>query len=96
LIFEEAGLMTITRVRMTEDLKIANIFVSFLNEKKAPNTLITDLNSKVKFFKFHMGKMWKGKYMPDLAFYHDDSFSNAENITSLIKNIGEERGVDRS
>ena len=79
--------MTITRVRMTEDLKIANIFVSFLNEKKAPNTLITELNSKVKFFKFHMGKIWKAKFMPDLFFYHDDSFQNAENITNLLRKI---------
>lgn len=79
--------MTITKVRLTDDLKIANVFVSFLNEKDKPKYLIEKLNQKVKFFKFHMGKIWKAKFMPDLFFYHDDSFQNAENITNLLRKI---------
>ena len=78
---------------MSDDLKTANIFVSFLNEKKKPVELIKELNAKVKFFKYNMGKMWKAKYMPNLSFYHDDSFSKAENITKLIKNIYVNRDI---
>ena len=86
---EGLGLMTITNVEMSSDLRLAKICVSFINNKKSVHTFVDELNSKIKFFKYQVAQKWHAKFMPDLEFFYDDSLRKAEKITKLMQNIND-------
>ncbi len=83
----DVGMLTVTRVILSQDLKIAKVYVSFLGERKSPEELIRQLISQRKTIRYIMGKRIKSKYVPDLRFFYDDSLAQAEHIEELINKI---------
>ena len=76
--------ITVTEVRMSQDLKIAKIFVMPLGGKNAEEII-----EKLKKFSFVIRKVLSKKivmkFLPKLFFVKDDSFDYAEKIENLIK-----------
>ena len=76
--------ITVTEVRMSQDLKIAKIFVMPLGGKNAEEII-----EKLKKFAFVSRKVLSKKivmkFLPKLYFVKDDSFDYAEKIENLIK-----------
>ena len=76
--------ITVTEVRMSQDLKIAKIFVMPLGGKNAEEII-----EKLKKFSFVIRKVLSKKivmkFLPKLYFVKDDSFDYAEKIEKLIK-----------
>ena len=76
--------ITVTEVRMSQDLKIAKAFVLPLGGKNAQ-----EMVDKLKEFSFVIRKVLSKKitmkYLPKLLFVKDESFDYAEKIESLIK-----------
>ena len=75
--------ITVTEVRMSQDLKIAKIFVMPLGGKNAEEII-----EKLKKFAFVIRKVLSKKivmkFLPKLYFVKDDSFDYAEKIENLI------------
>ena len=76
--------ITVTEVRMSQDLKIAKAFVLPLGGKNAQ-----EIVEKLKEFSFVIRKVLSKKitmkYLPKLLFVKDESFDYAEKIENLIK-----------
>ena len=76
--------ITVTEVRMSQDLKIAKAFVLPLGGKNASEAI-----DKLKEFSFIIRKVLTKKimvkFMPKLFFVNDDSFDYAEKIENLIR-----------
>jgi|TARA_B100001179_G_scaffold217896_1_gene190135 ribosome-binding factor A len=76
--------ITVTEVRMSQDLKIAKAFVLPLGGKNAQ-----EIVGKLKEFSFVIRKVLSKKitmkYLPKLLFVKDESFDYAEKIENLIK-----------
>ena len=76
--------ITVTEVRMSQDLKIAKAFVLPLGGKNAQ-----EIVDKLKEFSFVIRKVLSKKitmkYLPKLLFVKDESFDYAEKIENLIK-----------
>ena len=76
--------ITVTEVRMSQDLKIAKIFVMPLGGKNAE-----EIVEKLKEFSFVIRKVLSKKivmkFLPKLYFVKDNSFDYAEKIENLIK-----------
>ena len=76
--------ITVTEVRMGQDLKIAKAFVLPLGGKNAQ-----EIVGKLKEFSFVIRKVLSKKitmkYLPKLLFVKDESFDYAEKIENLIK-----------
>ena len=72
---------------MTDDLKIAKIYISFLENKKTVDELILVLKDKTKLIRYYVGLELNLKYIPELRFYHDDTMQYAEKINILINKI---------
>ena len=83
----QAGLLTITNVKVSDNLKFAKIYVSFLNNKINVGELLSIIISKKKLIRYYVSGRLKLKYIPELRFYYDDSFEYAENIDKLINKI---------
>ncbi len=79
--------MTVTRVKVSDDLQNAKVFVSFINEKKEISELIEDLTSHDKQIRYYLGNKLGIKYVPKLKFFHDDTLITAERINKLMKKI---------
>ena len=77
-------LITVTEVRMSQDLKVAKAFVLPLGGKNAH-----EIVDKLKEFSFVIRKVLSKKitmkYLPKLLFVKDESFDYAEKIENLIK-----------
>ena len=76
--------ITVTEVRMSQDLKSAKIFVMPLGGKNSEQII-----EKLKISSFMIRKVLSKKiivkFLPKLFFVKDDSFDYAEKIENLIK-----------
>ena len=74
-------------MNVTEDLKIAKIYLSFLENKLPVEGVINIFISKNNLIRFHLGNKLRLKFIPKLRFYYDDSIEHAQHIDSLLQNI---------
>ena len=78
--------ITVSRVIMSKDLKIANIYLSSIG--KVSNTSFIDIINENKYIlqkKLSQEKL-KSKFTPKINFFIDDSFEEAERIEKLLLN----------
>ena len=68
-------------------MKMAKIYISFLENQKTIDELIRVLKDKTKLIRHYVELELKVKYIPELRFYHDDTMENAEKIDKLINLI---------
>ena len=86
----ELGLLTITSVKVTPDLKNARIYISIL-EHEGREKKIEKLNGIKGFIKGHLSKkMSHLRQMPDIDFYLDDTLDYVEKMENLFKKIHED------
>ena len=80
----ETNSITVTEVKMSQDLKIAKAFVLPLGGKNAEETI-----NILKEFSFLVRKVLSKKitmkFLPKILFTKDESFDYAEKIEKLIK-----------
>jgi len=80
----EAGLLTVTEVNVTEDLKLAKVYVSFLENKIPKKDLLTILKEKKLQIRHLVGEKLALKYIPQFRFFYDETLEQAERIDNLI------------
>jgi ribosome-binding factor A len=85
----ETTSITISYVKMSKDLRIANVYLMPLGGENK-NKIIEEINSqKYVFQKFLSKARLNSKFTPKINFYLDDSFDEAEKIEKLLlkKNV---------
>ena len=93
---QDAGLLTVSRVQVTSDLRLAKVFISLLDAKKTPDEVINHLKYNRKVIRYHLGNKLNAKLVPDLRFYYDDSLKQAEKIGTLLTKIRKNENLDNS
>tara|TARA_B100000925_G_scaffold260742_1_gene217057 strand:+ start:196 stop:567 length:372 start_codon:yes stop_codon:yes gene_type:complete len=78
--------ITISFVRMSKDLKIANIYFIPLGGKNKKNILDSLKDKKYIFQKYLSNAKIQSKFTPKLNFFLDDTFDEAEKIEKLLLN----------
>ncbi len=81
------GLVTVTRVIMSRDLKNAKIYVSFIGNKGTAAVCVERINARKKQIRMHLAHRIRIKSIPELMFYYDDTIEYASHIEELIKEI---------
>ena len=79
-----SGLITITRVKTSDNLRFGKIYLSFINNKIESNELISLMNSNINEYRYRLGKSLEMQYVPQIKFYYDNTFEEFEHIASLI------------
>ena len=78
--------ITISFVRMSKDLRIANVYIMPLGGQDK-NNIIKKLNeNKFIFQKFLSKAKLNSKFTPKIQFFLDDTFDEAEKIEKLLLN----------
>ena len=86
------GIVTITAVRVTPDLKHARVFVSSLGEPGAREASVDALNHASSFLRRSLGKTVRLKYVPDLVFVADAALDTGLRVERLLEELRDERG----
>ena len=79
----ETNVVTVPRVRMSPDLKLATVFVMPLGGRNA-DEVIGALDRHKKFLRGEVARKLNLKFAPDIRFRIDDSFDNAARIDALL------------
>jgi ribosome-binding factor A len=82
--------VTLTGVKVTEDLKQATIFFSAMGERNREEAALHGLQSAAGYIKKGLGREMRLRFIPDLLFKVDRSFDYGNRIDRLIQTIKEE------
>ncbi len=80
------GMISVTKVKVTPDLKYAKVYVSILNAKDNKQTL-EGLKESSGFMRSSLAKKVNLRITPELVFEYDDSIEHGERIDSLLREI---------
>jgi ribosome-binding factor A len=81
-----AGLVTVTRVEMTKDLKTARVYFSVLG-KLDDDSVLHRLENRQGTLRKAVASRTKLKYNPKLIFLRDLAFDHAERIDELLNDM---------
>ena len=84
------GFVTITRVRLSPDLKIASIYFSVLGSDQERESSEEALKRAKSFLKHELGARVQLRVIPELRFFYDDSLDYADKISTLLKKINKD------
>jgi ribosome-binding factor A len=80
------GFVTVTGVDVTDDIKIAVIYISILKEEEKKTTLDI-LNSAKSFIRSELSKRLRMKFIPSIEFRLDSSIEYGSRIETLLNEI---------
>jgi ribosome-binding factor A len=83
----EKGFITVTRVRLSPDLKIASIYYSVLGNERDRDASNKALSRAKSFLKRELGDRINLRVVPELRFFYDDSLEYSEKISTLLNKI---------
>lgn len=84
------GIVTITGVKMTDDLKLARIYFVEMGQDTCDPETKNGLEQAKSFLKRELGKRLKIRHIPDIIFTPDESFAYGSRIEKLLAEIGGE------
>ena len=80
------GLISVTKVKVTNDLKFAKVYVSILNSKNVKDTL-AGLKKSSGYIRSELARRINLRNTPELIFELDDSIEYGAKIDSILKEI---------
>ncbi len=80
------GMISVTKVKVTNDLKFAKVAVSILNAKDVKETLAA-LKKSAGFIRSELARRVNLRNTPEIIFELDDSMEYGERIDSILKEI---------
>ena len=82
------GIVTITNVKVSPDLKIAKIYLSILEKEKREITM-EKVTAVTGLIRSELAARIRMKFTPEIKFFLDDTLDYVEKIEGLLKKIHE-------
>lgn len=76
---------TVSSVKLSPDLRVADVYIAVFGDKKRIRETLNGFKKSKGFIKKSIAPQLGLRYMPDLRFFHDDSFDKAAKMDELIK-----------
>lgn len=86
--------ITVTDVKLTDDLRSARIYVVELGKDRMSDEVGQGLAKAKGFLKRELGKRLQLRYVPELSFFYDPSFEYGSKIEKLLKEIRKDETDD--
>lgn len=83
------GMISVTKVKITPDLKYAKVYVSVLNSKNLQKTM-NGLKESAGFVRSRIAQTVNLRITPEIIFEYDDSIEYGEKIDAILKNLKKE------
>ena len=82
-----SGLITITKVNMSRDLRYAKIFFSHINTGLTTEELEKKLSLNKKRIRYYMGNNLETQYVPQIHFEFDQNHAKSARIENLLNKV---------
>ena len=83
--------VNISRVEVTDDLKLARIYFTTLSGKSSVRRLENALQRAKGFMRSHVARTLNLRFTPELQFRYDDTADKVARIESIFQEIANER-----
>ena len=80
------GLISVTKVKVTPDLKYAKVYISIINSKNKKDTFV-HIKKASGFVRTEIAKRINLRITPEIIFELDDSIEYGAKIDVILKNI---------
>jgi ribosome-binding factor A len=84
-------LVTITKVKVTDDLRDAKVYFSKMGTPQERDAAIEGLNRARNFLRSAIANKAGLRVVPSLLFYYDDTLEYAANIQQLLRRANEQQ-----
>lgn len=82
----QTGMVSITRVDTTGDLRYARVYISVL-DKSQEKDVLQGLKSAARFLRRELGHALQLRYTPQLQFVADDSILHGAHILEVLRQV---------
>jgi ribosome-binding factor A len=82
------GEVTITEVAVSDDLRLAKVYVATLSDPAAREATMQALHRAAGYLRSQLGSRIKIRYTPELRFFYDDTLDRADRIEALLRKTG--------
>ncbi len=82
-----SGLLSITQVTVTSDLKYAKVFVSVMGDNVDKAEIKKGLDAATGFFRRELAPLLTMRQVPEITFHFDDSIERAFDIMKRIDEV---------
>jgi ribosome-binding factor A len=86
------GLISITHVEVTNDLRYARVYVSIMAPPEEQATTLRVLKNASGYFRSELAKTLSTHLTPELVFKHDVSLEYGARINRILAGINKEKG----
>lgn len=90
---KEFGMVSVTDVELTRDLRQAKVFVSLLNADETHDELLEYLAEHTKKLRAQLARNISLKFVPEISFAFDPSIVNGMKIESILQEIEDKRNA---
>lgn len=87
------GIVTVTDVEVTSDLRLARIFVTTGPDERQEAAAFAGLAKAAGFIRAELGRRLNLRYTPELAFHKDITGQRGDRILSLLHQLEESSGT---
>ncbi len=84
------GFVTVTRVKVSSDMRNASVFVSVMGSGKEKESTLIALDHATGFFQKAVARKVKLRYIPRLKFFIDTGTDAFSRVQKLLKRLEEE------
>ncbi|MFZ0390327.1 MAG: 30S ribosome-binding factor RbfA [Calditrichia bacterium] len=81
------GFITVTHLRLSSDLRVANIYFTVLGDEEKRQQSLEALESGNGFIRSELAPNLKLRFVPELRFFYDDTLDYSQKIESLLKKV---------
>lgn len=85
------GLLTVTKVRMSPDLKSARVYLSIMGGTLPHDKTLKSIQAEQPHIRHSLSREVRLKYVPELHFYIDDTQEAVSRVEDIFRRIHEER-----
>ena len=87
-----SGLISITNVEVTGDLRYAKVFISNYGSEEEQLQSLKALEKAAGFIRTELGQRIRARYIPELIFKSDASMEYGAKISKILAEINEKSG----
>jgi ribosome-binding factor A len=88
------GFVTVTRVALTPDLRIAHVNVGVLGDRAQRDQTMIGLRQAAGFIRRELGQRVRMRHTPELVFHYDEGLDATDRVAALLAEIKPARSTD--
>lgn len=83
--------VTITRIKVSPDLRYADIFVTIFNDEAKQKKALKGLKNASKFIRGELGKDLKLRYVPNIKFKIDEDLEHQYKLLKIVSEMHDQQ-----